>query len=134
MGCFSLLLVRYRYIFKCLHLNRVRIFDQDRCRLASVRSGENSSFGEPSRLLLPCKVRSLYLFHTLLYYNQKAKLSKAEFQPCFLISYETEPLVYIQAHASVSFHRKCIFLLIKFWVCAIIILRTIMQLRSNERL
>ena len=33
-------------------LNWVRIFDQDRCLLASMRSGENSSRSEPSRLLL----------------------------------------------------------------------------------
>ena len=36
-------------------LNWVRIFDQDRCQLASIRSGENSSQSEPSCLLLQRK-------------------------------------------------------------------------------
>ena len=34
------------------NLDWVRIFDQDRCQLASKRSGENSSRSEPSRMLL----------------------------------------------------------------------------------
>ncbi len=37
--------------FQSFALNWVRISDQDRCQLASIRSGRNSSRSEPSRFL-----------------------------------------------------------------------------------
>ena len=74
----------------------VRIFDQDRCQLASIRSGENSSLREPSRLLLPCKSTGHTNFLQAPALQLKINQSKVDFS--------TLLFRYLQAHALHS-HR-----------------------------
>ena len=83
--------------------NWVRISDESRCQLASIRLGRNSSVRSLPACFCPAKVRVTLISYKLLHHNRKQIKARLKINLAFC---------YIQAHAVVPFDKNFIFLIL----------------------